>query len=316
MDRKKHILKKIQVDRALGLELGPLHDPIITKEEGRVFYVDHMSTEDLRKKYAGHPFDLDRIVGTDFVLSGNKTLKEAVKNNKYDYVVASHVIEHIPNMIAWLNDVSSVLKPGGILSLAIPDMRFTFDIGRGLSRVSEVIGSYLDGVSKSTSSMIYDSISEAKEITPQSAWAGDVRKVLNGPTLEQIEKAWEMTLLNQKPDEYVDAHCYTFTPASFLDIIKRLMLHGLIDFEIAYFKETGHDELEFFVSLRKIKGKKNIKAQLSTVPKIRRQRSFVDMLTHINDLEKQLEMMQNSKSWMITQPLRKVNALIRKMRRA
>ncbi len=47
-----------------------------------------------------------------------------------DLLVASHVIEHVPDLITWLREIASVLKPTGQARLAIPDRRYTFDLLR------------------------------------------------------------------------------------------------------------------------------------------------------------------------------------------
>lgn len=317
MDRRKQILKKIDINKGVGLELGPLHLPILKKEEANVKYVDHMSSEDLRIKYQGHDLVTENIIEVDYVL-GNKSLKEVVGNKKFDYIVASHVIEHIPNIVSWLEEIASVLKQGGILSLVIPDMRFTFDIARWPSRASEVIGSYLDSVTKSTSSMIYDAKSEYKETTPQRAWIGLVDDVLVIPKAKQLKEAMRSCELNLQHGSYVDAHCYTFTPSSFIEILRQLMLHELIDFEVAYFKETSMNELEFFVSLRRINGRRSANSQIKTLPKIKPQQKYVSLLLENESmrlenlkLQEKLDSMEQSNSWKTTKPLRKASEICR-----
>ncbi len=308
MDRKKSVLKRIDVAGGVGLELGPLYSPIVTKDEGRIFYADHMSTKDLRKKYKGHGFDTDKIVDVDYVI-GNKTLKQALNGKRFDYVIASHVIEHIPNMVAWLEEISSILKPGGILSLAIPDMRYTFDIKRDVSRPSEVIGAYADGVTRATSSMIYDAVSEFKNVDPVQAWAGDVKDISKIPSQKQMVQAWKTVQINLDSKQYVDAHYFTFTPISFMNIFKHLIVHEFVDFEIVNFKDTAPNELEFYVSLKKIKGKRNTKTQLSKLPRIPQQPNSIEIEN--NELKHQLDQVYSSRSWKITKPLRAITLVVK-----
>ena len=67
------------------------------------------------------------ILPIDVVL-GDRSIAEAlVDHPKFDYVVGSHVIEQIPDLVSWFTDVHSILKPDGPFRLAIPDRRFTFD---------------------------------------------------------------------------------------------------------------------------------------------------------------------------------------------
>jgi SAM-dependent methyltransferase len=111
-----------------GLEIGALNSPAIYSSEGKVYYVDHLPTDELKEKYSPDPnINIEDIVPVDYVW-GDKTLVEAVGQGVYfDYLVASHVVEHVPDVIGWFGEISAVLKPGGVLSLVVPDKRFTFD---------------------------------------------------------------------------------------------------------------------------------------------------------------------------------------------
>ena len=80
---------------------------------GKIFYLDHLPTCKLKEKYKGDlSIDVDQIVPVDFVcIDGN--IVEATAGNSFDYVVASHVIEHAPNLLQFLRDIHAILKPGG-----------------------------------------------------------------------------------------------------------------------------------------------------------------------------------------------------------
>ena len=84
----------------------------------------------------------------DFIWDDGKPLREAIPANLvFDYVIASHVIEHAPDMIGWLRQVAGVLRTGGILSLAVPDKRFTFDEGRELTTLDQLLTANAGSVS-------------------------------------------------------------------------------------------------------------------------------------------------------------------------
>src|ERR1044071_6701862 len=126
--RTAALLESIDVERSKGLELGPLANPVVTRSMGEIRYLDHVDTDALRTRYASHQgFDIDAIVPIDYVL-GDGTVGDAVAADvPFDHAIASHVIEHVPDPIRWLGDIHDVLRPGGILSLAIPDHRRCFD---------------------------------------------------------------------------------------------------------------------------------------------------------------------------------------------
>ena len=314
MERRGHALKKIDLKKGCGLELGPLYLPVVLKSEANISYIDHMSTADLRKKYKGHPFPVEDIVEVDYVVGGS-TLKKVVGGKKFDYVIASHVIEHIPDVVSWLQDVASILKPVGILSLVIPDKRFSFDISRDVSRPSEVMGAYLDKLTKSNSAMIYDSASEYRELSPSEAWANDIDKHLVEPNDRSLSEAMRRAKQHRKPGGYVDSHCYVFTPYSFFEILRRLIRHHLFDYEVVYFADTAKDELEFYVSLQKVRTADTAK-QLASLPTLteppgRQAHKLTKEIERLNaqvqQLSAELAGIKQSKSWRITQPLRAIN---------
>jgi len=84
--------------------------------------VDHASAADLRDKYQGHPIDLEAIEEVD-VVARNGTFVEQIPPGSAQWIIASHVIEHTIDMIGFLNECQTVLAPGGMLSLVVPDMR-------------------------------------------------------------------------------------------------------------------------------------------------------------------------------------------------
>ncbi len=154
-----------------GLELGPLHNPLIEREGTQVLYVDHADTATLRRKYEGH--DVGEIVDVDVVW--DQRLASALGDRApVGYVVASHVIEHVPDLVGWLGELAEVLATGGALSLAIPDKRFCFDRRRAESRLGEVIEAHLQARLRPSPGQVFDFWSSLHEIDTAAAWAGTV----------------------------------------------------------------------------------------------------------------------------------------------
>jgi SAM-dependent methyltransferase len=138
--RRRQVLQRIKPSSGLCLELGPLDKPVIKKSEARVFYVDIASTDDLRQRYEGDGITLaDKICPVDFVWNGLPLRDIIPASLVFDYVIASHVIEHTFDMIGWLQEIASVMKAGGILSLAVPDKRFTFDLERETTTLEQLL---------------------------------------------------------------------------------------------------------------------------------------------------------------------------------
>ncbi len=272
----------IDVTTMRGLEIGPLAAPWVRKDEGDVFYVDHTDAEGLRRKYATNPVlkdSLDQIVDIDCVIGESQGIHEAVADQApFDYVIASHLIEHIPDPITWLSDIASVLRPSGILSLVIPDKRFTFDMNRRTTEISDLVDAYLRRLRNPSFRQAYDFIS--KEITETvdlvGVWAGtrDYAAVVRSDVPDPDVAALQLCRTIQSSDQYVDVHCSVFTPESFLTLYEKLARLGLIEFEVAHFVSTEIDQMEFHVSLRRtdvtLDSDSAMELQLASIPQARR----------------------------------------------
>lgn len=313
--RNARILEGIDISKGKGLEIGPLTSPILRKNEANIFYLDHMSTADLKKKYKNEPVTLEQIVDVDYVLKDNDLVK-TVGRGKFDYVIASHVIEHIPDMLGWLKQVETILKPNGVVSLIIPDKRFTFDIGRRVSLPADVIGAHLDRLTRFSSAMMYDFATECKvEVETAEAWR-DPETCFASPKRWDSQVVYKKCLDNLDPKLYVDCHCFVFTPLSFIEILRVAMQHKLLNFEVVNFLETQENEIEFYVTLRKIDTKKvSVKSQLKSLPvlpdeadKVKELEQQIEQLTH------ELELMTNSISWKATRGLRRAKQISKKLR--
>ena len=280
--RARHELACIDVAKMRGLEIGPLTAPRVHKNEGDVLYVDHTDAAGLRRKYAANPAlkgRLDQIVEIDYIMSDTLGIHEVVADRApFDYVMASHLIEHIPDPVAWLFDIAKVLRPRGILSLIIPDKRVTFDINRLTTEISDLVDAYLRGLRKPSFRQAYDFISlEITEaVDPAKVWAGtaDYAGIVRSDVPDPDVAALELCRTIGGSDEYVDVHCSVFTPESFLELFEKLARLGLIEFEIAHFVPTEFNQLEFHVSLRRLDASLDrgsmIERQLASLPRASR----------------------------------------------
>jgi predicted SAM-dependent methyltransferase len=244
LTRKEKILINIQPESQVGLEFGPLTSPIITSNIGSVRYVDHASTEELKAKCElWGTIDISKIVEVDFVWK-NENLKELTAIEvPYDYVIASHVVEHVPDFIGWFKEIRSVLKTGGIVSLAIPDKRFTFDYLRQVTRPADVLEAYLCNSKRPSAGQVFDYKSQF--VNRNSKFKFGIKEELIYE--HTLEEAWEITQNSILKNHYEDVHCWVFTELSFLDLLISLVKLNLFDFKIAkFFNTTG---IEFIVSL-------------------------------------------------------------------
>ncbi len=251
MTAKEKILSGIDIARCKGIEIGPLVSPLISKKDGDVRYVDRASTSELKEWYSkDDKIDLDQITEIDYVW-GDSSLAEATGHSEYfDYCVAAHVIEHVPDLIGWLQEISAILKYGGIASFSIPDRRYTFDYLRQESTLADCVEAYLTRRRKPSIRHIFDHFSLYAEIDIEKAWqvGYDGADLVPENTKKRIYEVCKSAL---EDGSYIDSHCWVFTKNSFFEILNSLNELGLIDFRvIAMFnvEKYGH---EFVVQLKK-----------------------------------------------------------------
>jgi predicted SAM-dependent methyltransferase len=252
--------KKRKVQRLLGpvgpdsikvLEFGALHNPLNLPKNCHVAYVDHASTRKLVKKYSNDKHvDTREFVQVDYVWPGGKMPKSLLKDGLADIAIASHVIEHVPDPISWLQSVRHALKPGGVLALSIPDKRYTFDYLRENSSLTDLVGAFLEKPIKPTARMIFDAKAHAVTRNGKISWyTWDKEVQLNEiKPVETIESAYNFAKESASTSDYVDVHCWVFTNDSFLDLMSELIALDLIPFDILEISEP--DGNEFIARLR------------------------------------------------------------------
>jgi SAM-dependent methyltransferase len=131
-------IELVSAFRGLGLEIGPLHRALPMPPSARVHYVDrHTPTDLLRLHPELSPYDLQR----PHFLADGETL-DAVADGRYDFVIASHVLEHMRNPVQALVNWCRVIKRGGSLYLIVPDKRKSFDRRRVRTTLEHLILDY------------------------------------------------------------------------------------------------------------------------------------------------------------------------------
>lgn len=248
MNRREKILSGLDVRKLVGVEIGALCRPLVTRSDGEILYVDHADTETLRAKYHGDPdVDADAIVTVDGIW-GSNTLSEALGGRRVDYVIASHVVEHVPNLVGWLGEIASVLKPDGRLHLVVPDKRFTFDIARDETRMSDVLSAYIANARCPQPQAILDFVLNARHgVNAAQIWLGHESR---GEAAHSFQDAVAVARNALETGAYHDVHCWVFTPSRFAQICATLVEHGLLNMACVQFFDTANNEIEFHVHLQ------------------------------------------------------------------
>ena len=184
------------------------------------------------------------IEDVDFVWKGEPLHEVVGGNDRYDWIIASHVIEHLPDPVRFLNGCREVLRAKGVVSLVVPDKRYCFDYFRPLSTSGEILDAFEQRRIRPTPGSVFDSLANCVTLEGQTSWSandqeGDFRNVY---TFETAQNAWE-----RAKSGHEDAHIWRFTPASFRLILQDLRSLGLLRFQLIHEFDTAGNE--FFVTL-------------------------------------------------------------------
>ncbi|GGF42621.1 hypothetical protein GCM10011519_15620 [Marmoricola endophyticus] len=227
------------------LEIGPAHNGTLPRRDGfDTRNVDYLDRAGLVAKYAEFAqYDPDDIEEVDYVLEAGAALAERIPE-RFDLVLASHVLEHTTSLVDFLNECSALLEPTGHVALVVPDHRFCFDRFRERSAISRVIDAHLQPPSVHTPGTLAEFTLNAVAHGDARSWAaghrGRYRFLNDAPAaVSTMEKA--------KGPDYIDVHNWIFSPNHLRLLLHDLAELGLIDLRERYFHPTiGH---EFFLNL-------------------------------------------------------------------
>jgi SAM-dependent methyltransferase len=115
-----------------GIEIGAFTWPLRVPRGVSVRYVDQLDREGLLRAYGARiaemGLDPASVPETDVVDDAGRLASFA--DRSVDFVIASHVLEHIEDPIEALENLLRVIRPGGTLMIVLPDPRHTFDAPR------------------------------------------------------------------------------------------------------------------------------------------------------------------------------------------
>ena len=216
-DRAARLLGGIPRDGRV-VEVGASYAPLAPKAAGwQTTIVDHDTAEGLRRKYSGAAIDLDRIEDVDIIWRDG-ALHEAFDPavlGTFDALIISHVLEHLPDPIAFLSSADRLLRPDGMIAVAVPDKRYCFDAYRWPSTAGAMLQAHLEKRICHTPGTIFDEISLSVTRDGRTLWphgyGGGPPKFFHPP--DRARALFD--LARASPAEYIDCHAWQFTPASF-----------------------------------------------------------------------------------------------------
>src|SRR4026209_197717 len=116
-----------------GMEVGALSRRFSVPQGVRVWYVDRLGLDGLGRHY---PELQGKILTPDLLAEATQL---PVRPASLDFLIAGHVLEHLPLPLLALRSWYEALAPGGVLLLKVPDKRYTFDVHRARTPLAHLI---------------------------------------------------------------------------------------------------------------------------------------------------------------------------------
>ncbi len=248
--RKKKIESYVDIKNSLTLEIGALDSPTYNPKDHHIKFLDFTSKEELATKGDHNPrYKLENLVNVDYVCPTTEYSKYI--QDRFDLVIANHVIEHIPDTIRWLDEIYNILSSGGYLFLSVPDKRYTFDIARRNTTIIDLLRNNEEQVVRPSFYNILEHFYYHKSVSSKDAWNNNYKEKINTKRFS-LNKAIDVARKHSM-ENYADVHCHVYTSSSFFELIDELDEINKINLNLIDIDEPSFMTNEFHVVLRKPK---------------------------------------------------------------
>lgn len=245
--RLKAIAEHVDAKASAILEIGALDSPTFRQPDYRVKYADYTSTDELAKKGQSDPrYKRERLVEVDYPVDDLRYTQHI--DERFDLIVANHVVEHVPDTIGWLGELGQLLKPGGVLFLSVPDKRYTFDIVRRETNFIDLLRTHLNKQTRPDFFNILDHLWHHKAVSKDEVWNGTHQEKLKKNRFSPADALKHAHKLSGLP--YADVHCHVFTETSFAETILTLRDFGYVGFRDCVTGQVARGSNEFYAVLK------------------------------------------------------------------
>lgn len=317
--RVRTVHKFIDFDKDI-IEIAPNWAPMVTQKDisnvsgkGKVTYTDRITTEALLEREKTNPSRIEQnceILPIDFVWDPGSELLKSSNNEKFDFAISSHVIEHIPDVLGHFIEIWNVLHSGGKYVFVLPNPLGTGEYFRRPSVLSDIVNSFFQDRNSTSPGQNWEYLTKAFHWTGAS---------MTGKSLDDFKRhhtdaeAFQDAIRCQK--EYVDVHCWCFSPENFAKTWHELTAFNLNPFDLVEIIESeekspdGHCG-EFITILKRNDNFKLPNSWQIFVDENKKNTSV--SLDRVTFLENEIQAIKNSTSWKITSPLRYIKKILAK----
>lgn len=215
--------KAFELCKGKGLEIGALHKPFDLDAE--LIYLDRDHTEVLRNQYKNDPRvnDIQQVQ-----IVWNSPTYPFFDDNAFDFVINSHVLEHVTNPGRQIEEWMRIVTPGGILYMVVPDKNYCFDRRRATTSTEHLIQEFKNNVDRTTIEHYRDFI-------------------LNTQGEDGINRNISEDFIYSCYEQQSSIHVHTFTAKSLKDFLTDLQRY--VQYDIVHYDPQG---LNLHCALKKI----------------------------------------------------------------
>jgi len=221
-----------------GVEVGPGHQPFPMPYPGAsVTYVDRWAPDQNRELFPELPADAEFPV-PDVVTNLDTDRLAPLLDGSQDFVVASHVLEHVAEPIGLLDEIHRVLRPGGVGLILLPDRHRTFDAQRAPTTLDHLVAEYEAGIQ----------VVDDEHVADFLLRAGEGASYLDMPEDEAARRAF----FDWHRRRSIHVHCWDadgFVPVIVHGIVTLGQTWDLVDAVLS--DDEGPDGMEFGFVLRR-----------------------------------------------------------------
>ncbi len=230
-NRFEFLSRLVNVRAATGLEIGASDLPTVTLSGAKCFHANSRSKSEMVALWKLEP---DAVPDIDYIVPRNGLLSQSITDRRFDYIILAHVIEHIADPIGYIQDLAKLLNDNGVIMMAIPDKRRTFDQSRELTRIEHLLNDYYERPT-------YPSLEHVMEYAPC------VIDELRGKGVTDVYR-WAK---QNHESGTADVHCHVWTDEHFFKQMNELIAGGLLPAVsvIGHWPNRG-DFNEFMVGFR------------------------------------------------------------------
>jgi SAM-dependent methyltransferase len=205
--------KAFELCKGKGLEIGALHQAFDLDAE--VIYLDRDRTEDLRIQYKNDPRvnDIQQVQ-----IVWHSSTYPFLDNNAFDFVINSHVLEHVTNPGRQIEEWMRIIRPGGILYMIVPDKNYCFDRRRAITSTEHLIKEFESNIETTTIEHYRDFI-------------------VNTQGEDGITRTISDDFIYSCYEQQSSIHVHTFTAESLKEFLIELKSH--IPFNIIHYYSRG-----------------------------------------------------------------------------